>query len=51
VRDVKILAASVMPNFSDIFTLQELADVVAYLGTLKAPQPAAGGRGNDRSGG
>jgi putative heme-binding domain-containing protein len=51
VRDVKILAASVMPNFSDIFTLQELADVVAYLGTLKAPQSAAGGRGNGRSGG
>ena len=47
-RQVEILSVSVMPNFSDRFTMQELADVVAYLGTLKAPLAAAGGRGNGR---
>ena len=50
VRQVEILNGSVMPNFADRFTTQELADVVAYLGTLKAPLPAAGGRGNGRGG-
>lgn len=50
VRDMKILAVSVMPNFADKFKPQELADVVAYLGTLKAPQAAGGGRGNGRAG-
>jgi len=47
-RQVEILSVSVMPNYADKFTKQQLADVVSYLMTLKAPQPAAGGRGNGR---
>jgi hypothetical protein len=39
-----------MPNFADKFTKQELADVVAYLGTLKTPPPATGGYGAGRGG-
>lgn len=50
VKRVEILAVSVMPNFADKLTKQELADLVSYLGTLKASQPAAGGRGNGRGG-
>ena len=45
VRQVKILTVSVMPNFADKFTPQQLADLVSYLGTLKTPLPASSGRG------
>jgi len=50
VRQVEILSVSVMPNFADKLTKQELADLVSYLGTLKTPTAAAGGRGNGRGG-
>jgi len=40
---VDILTVSVMPNFADKFTPQQLADLVSYLGTLKAPIPGGGG--------
>jgi putative heme-binding domain-containing protein len=50
VRKIEVLTASVMPNFSDKFTRQELADVVSYLGTLKTPLPAGAGLGNSRGG-
>ncbi len=39
---VDILTVSVMPNFADKFTPQQLADLVSYLGTLKAPIPGGG---------
>lgn len=45
---VDILSVSVMPNFADRFSKQQLADLVSYLMTLKTPQ--AGGRGAGRSG-
>ena len=45
VQAVDVLAASVMQSFTDKFTTQELADMVAYLQSLKAPLPAGGGRG------
>lgn len=49
VRNVKILAVSIMPNFSDKFTLQQLADLVSYLMTLKTPvADARGGAGRAR---
>jgi putative heme-binding domain-containing protein len=41
-RQVQILTVSVMPNFAGKFSRQELADLVSYLMTLKAP--ASGGR-------
>jgi putative heme-binding domain-containing protein len=50
VRRVEILTASVMQTFADKFTMQELADMVSYLQSLKAPLPAGGGRGNGRGG-
>lgn len=50
VRQVEVLTASVMPNFTNKFSKQELADLVSYLGTLKTPQPIAGSRGNGRGG-
>jgi putative heme-binding domain-containing protein len=43
IRQLEILTVSVMPDFSDKFTPQELADLVSYLGTLKTPLPGAGG--------
>jgi putative heme-binding domain-containing protein len=45
-REHDVEAKSPMPSFRDRLTAQELADVVAYLGTFKPP-PAAGrsGRG------
>jgi putative heme-binding domain-containing protein len=46
VRNIEILSVSVMPNFADRYTKQQLADLVAYLGSLKAPT----GRGTARSG-
>jgi cytochrome c oxidase cbb3-type subunit III len=47
VREWTIPDLSAMPSFADKLTTQELADVVSYLATLKAPVPAAvgGGRG------
>jgi putative heme-binding domain-containing protein len=42
---VEILSVSVMPNFADKFTKQQLADLVSYLMTLKTPLSAFGGRG------
>jgi putative heme-binding domain-containing protein len=50
VRSVEILTSSVMQSFTDKFTLQELADMVSYLQSLKAPLPVGGGRGNGRGG-
>ena len=47
VRNIEILSVSVMPNFAGKFTTQQLADLVAYLGSLNAP---AGGRGAGRGG-
>jgi putative heme-binding domain-containing protein len=48
VLQVQILTVSVMPDFSNTFTPQELADLISYLGALKAPPTAAGGRGTGR---
>ena len=47
VRKWDIPDLSAMPSFADKLTIQELADVVTYLGTLKAPvqAPPARGRG------
>jgi len=45
VREWTIPDLSAMPSFGDKLTTQELADVVSYLGTLKAPVPAGGGGG------
>ena len=47
-RQVEILTVSVMPSFSGRFTTQELADMVSYLQSLKAP--AGGTRGNGQLG-
>ena len=47
VRKWEISDLSAMPSFADKLSMQELADVVSYLGTLKAPvqAPPARGRG------
>jgi putative heme-binding domain-containing protein len=45
VRKWEIPDRSAMPSFADKLTTQELADVVSYLGTLKAPVQAAPARG------
>jgi putative heme-binding domain-containing protein len=45
VRQWAIPDASAMPSYADQLTTQELADVVSYLTTLRAPPPAAGGGG------
>jgi putative heme-binding domain-containing protein len=47
VRKWEISDVSAMPPFADKLSAQELADVVSYLGTLKAPvqAPPARGRG------
>ena len=39
-RDYQVLTASTMPSFRDKLSPQELADVVAYLGTLRPARPA-----------
>jgi putative heme-binding domain-containing protein len=38
VRDYQVLATSTMPSFKEKLSPQELADVVAYLGTLRPPR-------------
>jgi putative heme-binding domain-containing protein len=50
VRQVDVLTASVMQGFTNIFTVQELADMVAYLQSLKAPLAAGVGRGGPGGG-
>jgi cytochrome c oxidase cbb3-type subunit 3 len=46
VRQWEVSLTSAMPNYSDKLSTQEVADVVAYLGTFKAPVPVnPGGRG------
>jgi cytochrome c oxidase cbb3-type subunit 3 len=51
VRRWEVMTTSAMPNFTDKLTVQEIADVVSYLGTMKTPVPAGtGGRGG-RGGG
>jgi len=39
-REYQVLATSTMPSFRDKLSPQELADVVAYLGTLRPARPA-----------
>lgn len=50
VRQVEIFTVSVMQGLADKFTMQELADMVSYLQTLKATSPVNEGRGNGRAG-
>jgi cytochrome c oxidase cbb3-type subunit III len=45
VRSWDIPVASAMPNYSDKLSTQEIADVVSYLRTLRAPVANPGGRG------
>jgi putative heme-binding domain-containing protein len=49
-RKVEILSVSVMPDFAEKLRPQELADLVAYLMTLKTPVTVSGGRGAGRGG-
>jgi len=46
-REYAFETKSPMPSFRDKLTAQEVADVVAYLGTFKPP-PGAAGRGRGR---
>ncbi len=53
VRDYQVQTASTMPSFKDKLAPQEIADVVAYLASLRAPGRggAGGGFGGGRQGG
>jgi cytochrome c oxidase cbb3-type subunit 3 len=51
VRSWDVMETSAMPNFTDKLTTQEMADVVSYLGTMKAPVPAGAGGGGGRGAG
>jgi putative heme-binding domain-containing protein len=44
-RDFVFVEKSPMPSYKDKLSSQEIADVVAYLGTLRPPPGAGGGRG------
>jgi putative heme-binding domain-containing protein len=49
-REYVFVEKSPMPSYKDKLSSQELADVVAYLGTLRPP-PGRGGRGGAGGGG
>jgi quinoprotein glucose dehydrogenase len=51
VKDYQILTTSTMPAYKDILTPQQIADVVSYLGTLRAAGRGAGGGGGGGRGG
>jgi putative heme-binding domain-containing protein len=45
-REFVFVDRSPMPSFKDKLSAQEIADAVAYLGSLKAPERPGQGRGN-----
>jgi putative heme-binding domain-containing protein len=49
-RDFVFVEKSPMPSYKDKLSSQEIADVVAYLGTLRPPPGAGGGRGGGGGG-
>jgi putative heme-binding domain-containing protein len=49
-RDFVFVEKSPMPSYKDKLSGQEIADVVAYLGTLRPPPGAGGGRGGGGGG-
>jgi putative heme-binding domain-containing protein len=51
VKDYQILTTSTMPVYKDILTPQQIADIVSYLGTLRAAGRGAGGGGGRGGGG
>jgi putative heme-binding domain-containing protein len=51
VKDYQILTTSTMPAYKDILTPQQIADIVSYLGTLRAAGRGAGGGGGRGGGG
>ena len=51
IKDYQILTTSTMPVYKDILTPQQIADIVSYLGTLRAAGGGRGGGGGGRGGG
>ncbi|MGH9309776.1 MAG: c-type cytochrome, partial [Vicinamibacterales bacterium] len=48
-REFRVLTTSPMPSYKDVLTQEEIADVFAYLLSLKDPNaPAGRGRGRGR---